>query len=43
MNLNVCGDFRHDEIVYDGQRCPLCGALEEIDHLKDIVADLEAQ
>jgi hypothetical protein len=40
--MTICGGYRHSDIVYDGKKCPLCGALEEIDSLREIIENMEA-
>ena len=38
--MNLCGDG-HEEIVYDGRRCPLCTAVARIAELEKEVENLE--
>lgn len=38
--MQVCSEH-HDEIVFDGRRCPLCEANSEIDTMKDQIDELE--
>ena len=41
MELCSGGRPRHDEIVHNERKCPLCEALEEIADLKGKIEDLE--
>lgn len=38
--MNICGR-NHNEIVFDGKRCPLCEALERIEQLEQDLAKAE--
>ena len=38
--MNICED-NHDEIVYDGHRCPLCDAIREMNSLYDEIRILK--
>lgn len=50
--MTICNTYRHEEIVFDGLRCPLCSAIEAYDEalgraehertqLEGAIADLE--
>lgn len=43
MSFCICGGVKHEEIVFDGRKCPLCKALEEVDDLQGRVEELEAE
>lgn len=36
--MNICGRY-HNEIVYQTKKCPLCGAMNEIEVLKTALED----
>ena len=38
--MKIC-DSGHDEIVYDGNKCPFCEEIERSAHLEDKISDLE--
>lgn len=40
--MEIC-ESGHDQIVFDGNKCPLCEANEEIDTLKETVADMKSE
>lgn len=40
--MNLC-DSGHDEIVYDGRKCPFCEEIERSQRLEEEVADLKDQ
>lgn len=37
--MNMCS-HRHDEVVFEGNQCPVCAAKEEISSLESRVEDL---
>ncbi len=42
--MDICSGTKyivHDNIVYEGRKCPLCLALEEINYLTDEISKLE--
>lgn len=40
--MNLC-DSGHDEIVYDGRKCPFCEEIERSVRLEEEIADLKEQ
>ena len=38
--MNLC-DSGHDEICYDGRKCPLCEEIERSGRLEDEITDLK--
>ena len=40
--MRICSDG-HDEIVYDGQPCPVCALQIQIIDLKDEVEELQGE
>lgn len=42
MSLNICSE-KHEEICYEGRKCPVCNLVEKIDLLEDEITDLMRQ
>ena len=40
--MNLCSDG-HDEVCYEGRRCPVCEKMDEIAKLEGEVDDLKAE
>jgi transcription initiation factor IIE alpha subunit len=40
--MKIC-DYNHDEIVFDGNKCPLCEKMDEISDLNDEIEELKSE
>ena len=42
--MNICETNKHEEIVYEGRKCPLCDAVAKIESLESEIQGMaEAQ
>lgn len=40
--MNLCND-NHDEVCYEGRRCPVCEKQKELDAANDKISELETK